>query len=65
MKKGTLLFWVSCPDCKRKFGIEPKYIFKYIDRMIDHEKHRIDGVEDLLTAVQDELGEANGQRSQN
>jgi len=26
-------FWVTCPDCKRKFGISAQIVAKYFDRI--------------------------------
>ena len=27
-------FWVTCPDCKRKFGVNPGVVLKYMNRLI-------------------------------
>ncbi|MFH1565157.1 MAG: hypothetical protein ABIC82_04920 [bacterium] len=32
-KKETDLFFVGCPKCKKKFGVQPKYVFMYLDRV--------------------------------
>jgi len=26
-------FWITCPDCKRKLGVSPKIVLKYVDRL--------------------------------
>lgn len=33
MNKERNRFWVTCPSCKRKFGIRPQTVLKYVDRL--------------------------------
>lgn len=28
-------FWVTCPHCKRKFGVDAMVVAKYLDRLFD------------------------------
>lgn len=28
------LFWASCRKCKHKFGIDPKYVMLYVERIM-------------------------------
>ena len=27
-------FWVTCPSCKHKFGVNATTVFKYVDRVV-------------------------------
>ena len=33
MDKQRLNFFLTCPSCKRKFGVEPEVVFKYVHRL--------------------------------
>jgi len=33
MNKEKMKFWTTCPECKRKFGVELEIVLKYIDRI--------------------------------
>ena len=33
MDKQRLNFFLTCPSCKRKFGVTPETVFKYLDRL--------------------------------
>ncbi|MFH1564277.1 MAG: hypothetical protein ABIC82_00270 [bacterium] len=52
---SKLMFFVSCPKCKKKFGIEPKYIFLYIKRIVASFGEKFSGVGDMLSAAQDSI----------
>lgn len=41
MNKELLKFWVTCPDCKRKFGVDPFIVLKYVDRLFNELGDRI------------------------
>lgn len=28
-------FWLTCPGCRRKFGVPPVIVLKYVDRLLD------------------------------
>ena len=53
---GKLMFFVSCPKCKKKFGIEPKYILMYIKRIVGVFGQKFPGVGAMLSAAQDSIG---------
>lgn len=60
MNKTKLMFFVSCPECKRKFGVEPKYILMYLSRIIDHYKGddkfgKLPRISEMLQAAQDDV----------
>ena len=35
MSNEQLKFWITCPDCKKPSGVEPRYILQYLNRVID------------------------------
>jgi len=35
MDKQRLNFFLTCPFCKRKFGVKPETVFKYMDRLFN------------------------------
>ena len=35
MSNEQLKFWITCPNCKQAFGVEPRYILQYLNRVID------------------------------
>lgn len=53
---GKLMFFVSCPKCKKKFGIEPKYILLYIKRIVGAFGQKFSGVGAMLSAAQNSIG---------
>lgn len=55
MNKAKLMFFVSCPECRRKFGVEPKYILMYLTRVIDHYKNRFKRISEMLQAAQRDI----------
>ena len=34
MDKEMMKFWLTCPFCKKKFGVYPDIVVKYVDRLI-------------------------------
>jgi len=41
MDKSRFQFFVTCPDCKRKFGVSPEVVLKYLDRLLNEFEERI------------------------
>jgi len=35
MEKQRLNFFLTCPFCKKKFGIKPETVFKHMDRLFN------------------------------
>ena len=35
MSNDPLKFWMTCPDCKHPFGVEPRAILQYLNRVLD------------------------------
>jgi len=35
MEKQRLNFFLTCPFCKKKFGVKPEVVFKYMDRLFN------------------------------
>jgi len=35
MEKQKLNFFLTCPFCKKKFGVIPETVFKYLDRVFN------------------------------
>jgi len=33
MDNNLMKFWLTCPFCQKKFGIDPYIVMKYIDRL--------------------------------
>jgi hypothetical protein len=57
MKKTPMKFWASCPHCKKKFGVEPKFITMYLKRVIENYKDRFKSVHEMLEGAQKEVEE--------
>lgn len=57
MDKFKLMFFVSCPQCKKKFGVEPKYISMYLSRIIAQYKERFGRISEMLAAAQADIKE--------
>lgn len=34
MSHDQLKFWITCPNCKTAFGVEPRYILQYLNRVL-------------------------------
>ena len=56
MRKIQMKFWASCPHCKKKFGIEPKFITMYLKRVIKNYKGRFSRLNEMLVEAQEEIG---------
>lgn len=53
---AKLMFFASCPKCKKKFGIEPRFIGLFVERLIKHfGMGNFKGVRDLLAQAQDNI----------
>lgn len=35
MSNDPLKFWMTCPNCKQAFGVEPRAILQYLNRVLD------------------------------
>lgn len=35
MSHDPLKFWITCPNCKHPFGVEPRAILQYLNRVLD------------------------------
>ena len=33
--KERLKFWITCPECGHKFGVDSDTVFKYVDRVLE------------------------------
>lgn len=55
MKEVSKQFFARCPDCKRSFGIEPRFVLQYFRRVLDAKKHRLDLIADLFLSAQAEV----------
>ena len=45
-------FWVRCPKCGERFGIAPKWVLKYIERVTRETGTRIETLAELLESAQ-------------
>lgn len=61
--KAKMMFFVSCPDCKRKFGVEPRFIMMYLTRVIAHYKERFGRISEMLQAAQEDIRARRAQES--
>jgi len=34
MSNEQLKFWITCPNCKQAFGVEPRSILQYLNRVL-------------------------------
>lgn len=55
MNKEKNMFFASCPACHHKFGIQPKYITMYLNRVIENFKSRFETMAEMLESTQSEL----------
>lgn len=55
MNQVSKQFFARCPDCKRSFGIEPRFVLQYFRRVLDAHKHRLDLFEDVLLSAQEDV----------
>lgn len=35
MSNEQLKFWIKCPDCRKPFGVDPRFVLQYLNRVID------------------------------
>ena len=35
MSNEQLKFWITCPNCKHPFGVEPRAILQYLNRVLN------------------------------
>jgi len=38
-------FWITCPQCKKTFGVDAAVVFKYIDRLLGQFEQRFKKIE--------------------
>lgn len=55
MNNAKLMFFVSCPGCKRKFGVEPRFIMMYLTRIVAHYQERFGKISEMLEAAQNDV----------
>lgn len=48
MDKQRLNFFLTCPFCKRKFGVTPETVFKYLDRLFNQLDQEMKKVEEKV-----------------
>ncbi len=63
MNKTKMMFFVSCPSCKRKFGVEPRFIMMYLSRVIARYKERFGRISEMLQAAQEDVRARREQES--
>ena len=39
MSNEQLNFWMTCPDCKKVFSVEPRAVLQYLSRVVDAKTH--------------------------
>jgi len=45
MDKEKMKFWITCPKCKKTFGVDSAVVFKYIDRVLGQFDQRFKKIE--------------------
>jgi len=45
MDREKMKFWITCPRCKRKFGVDAKVDLNYIDRLLGQFEERFKEME--------------------
>jgi hypothetical protein len=55
MDREQRKFWVTCPHCRKAFGVEPRFVMKYLERVYRDRKERVSNLSDLLQSAQDDL----------
>jgi hypothetical protein len=55
MTNQSLKFWVRCPHCRKPLGVEPRFVWQYLRRVIDSRKHRLGAIEELLMDAQAQI----------
>lgn len=53
MSNERLKFWVKCPDCTKPFGVEPRFVIKYLARVIEERQKSLDEREASLNSAQE------------
>ena len=38
--EDKMKFWITCPQCKKTFGVDAAVVFKYIDRLLGQFEER-------------------------
>lgn len=55
MKQVSKQFFARCPDCKKSFGVAPRFVLQYFRRVLDSHKHRLDLFADVLLSAQEDF----------
>jgi hypothetical protein len=50
-------FWVTCPQCRKAFGVEPRFVMKYLERIISQFRQRFNGLAELIESAQGGLAQ--------
>ena len=48
MEKQRLNFFLTCPFCKKKFGVTPETVLKYLHRVFDDIDQELNKVEEKV-----------------
>jgi len=59
MSRGDKRFWIVCSTCRRRLGIEPKWVRRYLDRLLLAVGQETEIVASLLDAAQSEVEKAS------
>ena len=55
MDKEKMKFWITCPKCKRTFGVGVGVVFKYLERILgQHPKPYLEAVEEIAESIERE-----------
>jgi len=58
MNQSRLQFFVTCPSCKSKFGVNPEVVLKYLDRVLGEYAREFERVEKRLRESKEEAGKS-------
>ena len=48
-------FWITCPRCKHKFGVDVGVVFKYLERILgQHPKPYLEAVAEIAESIERE-----------
>ena len=61
MPNDKLKFWVKCPECKKAFGVFPRAVLQYLNRLI--EAHGFDAPEPQEPKAQETPARVKRRRS--
>lgn len=50
------VFWARCPHCKKTFGVQPRFIAQYLERLQRTYPDAAQSATALLTRAQDDAG---------